>query len=163
MKQFDLQMTFDLWSGRSKKVDNSHVAMWLPNLVGRTSDQNVVHCWGKWLCRGQLGSPTGQIARECRMATKYVGRKNPWAMTIKGILCWFQRSCVVNQRSNWLEMPYSHQMWLMLLKSGSCLQVLLSGIRSTCKHHRLLSGISHICSLRADDAYRCRCSGCKLK
>ena len=37
-------------------------ALWLPNLVGRTPDQSVMHCWGQRSCRGQLGSARGQIA-----------------------------------------------------------------------------------------------------
>ena len=36
--------------------------LWLPNLVRRTPDQSVVHCWGQRSCRGQLGSSRGQIA-----------------------------------------------------------------------------------------------------
>ena len=37
-------------------------ALWLPNLVIRTPDQSVVHCWGQRSCRGHLGSTRGQIA-----------------------------------------------------------------------------------------------------
>ena len=37
-------------------------ALWLPNLVRRTPDQSVVHCWGQRSCRGQLGSSRGQFA-----------------------------------------------------------------------------------------------------
>ena len=37
-------------------------ALWLPNLVKRTPDQSIVHCWGQTLCRGQLGSSRGQFA-----------------------------------------------------------------------------------------------------
>ena len=36
-------------------------ALWLPNLVKRTPDQSVVHCWGQRSCRGQLGSSRGQF------------------------------------------------------------------------------------------------------
>ena len=45
---------------------------WLPNLVRRTPDQSVVHCWGQKVMQGLSG---------------------------------------VNQMSNCLEMPYSHQIW----------------------------------------------------
>ena len=37
-------------------------ALWPPNLVGRTPDQSVMHCWSRRSCRGQLGSSRGQIA-----------------------------------------------------------------------------------------------------
>ena len=37
-------------------------ALWLPNLVKRTPDQSIVHCWGQRSCRGQLGSSRGQFA-----------------------------------------------------------------------------------------------------
>ena len=49
----------------------------MPNLVGRTPDQSVVHCWGQRLCTSQMGSTTGQIAYECPISTKFC-RKNPW-------------------------------------------------------------------------------------
>ena len=37
-------------------------ALGLPNLVRRTPEQNVVHCWGQRSYRGHLGSTRGQIA-----------------------------------------------------------------------------------------------------
>ena len=37
-------------------------ALWSPNLVGRTSDQSVLYCWGQRSCRGQLGSRRVQLA-----------------------------------------------------------------------------------------------------
>ena len=52
-------------------------ALWLPNLVRRTPDQSVVHCWGQKSGRGHLWSTMGQIAQKCLMATKF-GWKNPW-------------------------------------------------------------------------------------
>ena len=36
-------------------------ALWSPNLVARTPDQRVMHCWGKRSCRGQLGSSSLSI------------------------------------------------------------------------------------------------------
>ena len=36
--------------------------LWLPNLVRRTPDQSLVHCWGQRSCRGHLGSTRGQTA-----------------------------------------------------------------------------------------------------
>ena len=53
-------------------------ALWPPDLVERTPDQSVMHCWGQRSCRGQPGSSRGQIAEKCCMATKF-GRKNPWS------------------------------------------------------------------------------------
>ena len=50
---------------RSKVIQESICltnALWLPNLVRRTPDQSVVHCWGRRSCRGHLGSSRGQIA-----------------------------------------------------------------------------------------------------
>ena len=35
-------------------------APWPPNLVGRTHDQSVMHCWGLRSCTGQPGSTRGQ-------------------------------------------------------------------------------------------------------
>ena len=37
-------------------------ALWLPNLVRKSPDQSVVHCWGQRSCRGHPGSTRGQIA-----------------------------------------------------------------------------------------------------
>ena len=37
-------------------------ALWPPNLVGRTPDQSVMHCWGQRSCRGQVGLSRGQFA-----------------------------------------------------------------------------------------------------
>ena len=31
-------------------------ALWPPNLVERTPDKNIMHCWGQRPCKGQLGS-----------------------------------------------------------------------------------------------------------
>ena len=65
---------------RSKVIQRSSClrnALWPPNLVGRTPDRSVMHCWGRRSCRGHPGSTRGQIAQECPMATKF-GRKNPW-------------------------------------------------------------------------------------
>ena len=41
---------------RSKVIQGSiclRNTLWLPNLVRRTPDQNVVHCWGQRSCKGQ--------------------------------------------------------------------------------------------------------------
>ena len=51
-------------------------ALWLPNLVIRTSDQSVVHCWVQRSCRGHLGSTRGQIAWKCPMVTKFGGKNH---------------------------------------------------------------------------------------
>ena len=96
-------------------------ALWLPNFVGRTLDQRVMHCWIKgvlWLphlvertpdqnkmhcmllrlkvmsCRGQPGSTRGQIARNSPMATKFGNSSRPEFNTLLG-----QRSCRGNEGS----------------------------------------------------------------
>ena len=38
-------------------------ALWLPNLVGRTSYQSVMHCWYQKSCRGQPGQPQVKLPR----------------------------------------------------------------------------------------------------
>ena len=86
-------------------------ALWPPNLVGRTPDQSIMHCWGQRSCRGQLGSSRGQFAWQCHMATKF-GGKNPWpkcnALLGSKVM---QGSSRVHQGSNCLEMSYGHQIW----------------------------------------------------
>ena len=43
------------------KLGEPRNALWLPNLVSRTPDHSVVHCWGQRSCRGHPGSAWGQI------------------------------------------------------------------------------------------------------
>ena len=38
-------------------------ALWLPNLVRRSPDQSVGHCWGQRSCRGHQGSIKGKLLR----------------------------------------------------------------------------------------------------
>ena len=79
--------------------------------------------WPKW--SAMLGSNVihgsariggvrrGQIIQECPMATKF-RRKNPWLKRSKMLgskVIWGQIG--VNRKSNCLEVPYSHQRWLM--------------------------------------------------
>ena len=52
-------------------------ALWPPNLVERTPDHSVMHCWVQRSCRGRLGSSRGQFSWQCLMAIKF-GGKNPW-------------------------------------------------------------------------------------
>ena len=88
--------------------------LWPPNLVGRTPDQREVQCWGQRSYNGQPGS-TGVITQECPMATKF-GRMNLWpkySAMLGSKVIWGQME--VKWRSNCLEMPYSHQKWLMPL------------------------------------------------
>ena len=80
-----------------------------------------------WLkCNALLGSQVMQgldgvnqgsncSSSESPMATKF-GRKNPWSQYCIAGFKGHVGSAGVNQRSNCLEMPYSHQMWLMPLK-----------------------------------------------
>ena len=79
-----------------------HPEVNLVNLVGRTPDQSVMHCWGQRSCRVNqgsncLGMPYGyQIWLEEALSRAYhIGR-------VKG-------QAGVTQRSNCLEMPYGHQ------------------------------------------------------
>ena len=64
-------------------------ALWLPNLVRRTPDQSVVHCWGQRSCRGHLGSPEVKLLRNALWPPNLVGRIPDQSV----ILCWDQRSC----------------------------------------------------------------------
>ena len=36
-------------------------ALWVPNLIGRTPVQSVMHYWGQRLCTDQQGSTRGQF------------------------------------------------------------------------------------------------------
>ena len=102
-------VNFSKWPDQRSKVIQRSIclrnALWLPNLVGRTPDWSVMHCWGRRSRRGHPGSTRGQIAQECPMATKF-GRKNPWpecnALVGSKVM---QGSAGVNQRSNCLGMP----------------------------------------------------------
>ena len=53
-------------------------ALWLQNLVGRTPDPKILHCYRQRSCRGLGGvnHDRGQIAQKCLLASKY-SRKNP--------------------------------------------------------------------------------------
>ena len=84
-------------------------ALWLPNLVRRTPDQSIVHCWGRRSCRGHLGSTRGQIAQKCPTATKFGGRTPDQ----REMHCWGQRLCRGQLGSSWgpLAMSYGHQIW----------------------------------------------------
>ena len=62
--------------------------VWLPNLVGRTSDQSVIHCWGQRSCRGQSGSTRGQLLRNALWLPNLVRTPD------QGVIhCWGHRSC----------------------------------------------------------------------
>ena len=78
-------------------------------LVGRITDQSVMHYWSQRSWKVQLGSSRGQFAKQCPMATKF-GGKNPWpernALLRSKVI---HGSAKVNQRSNSLEMPCGHQ------------------------------------------------------
>ena len=63
--------------------------LWLPNLVRRTPDQSVVHCWGPRSCRGHLGSTRVILLRNATWPPNLVGR-----IPDQGIMhCLGQRSC----------------------------------------------------------------------
>ena len=64
-------------------------APWLPNLVGRTPNQSVMHCWGQMSCRGQPGSTSIQIAQTALWSPNLVGRTPDFSL----MHCWGQKSC----------------------------------------------------------------------
>ena len=51
-------------------------APWPPNLVGRTHDQSVMHCWGQRSCTGQPGQPKVKFLRNALWPPN-IGRKDP--------------------------------------------------------------------------------------
>ena len=78
-------------------------ALWLPNLVGRTPDQSVMHCWSQRSCRGQSGV---KLRRNALWPPSWgqVGvnllRSALWSSNLMGRIpdqsvmhCWGQRSC----------------------------------------------------------------------
>ena len=79
-------------------------ALWTPDLVGRTPDQSVNHCWGQRSCRGQPGSTRGQNLYKYPVVTKF-GRKDlrSECNALMGLKV-LQESAGVNQRQNCLEM-----------------------------------------------------------
>ena len=60
---------------RSSRGQIALNALWPPNLVRRTPDWSVVHCWGQRSHRSHLESTGGQNAQKCPMANEF-GRKN---------------------------------------------------------------------------------------
>ena len=84
-------------------------ALWPPNLVERTPDQSVMHCWGQRSCKA--GVKWGQFVKQYLMPTKVSG-KNPWpkrnALLGSKVI---QGSAGVKKGSICLAMPYSHQIW----------------------------------------------------
>ena len=88
---------------RSKVIKRSSCLwndLWLPNLVGRTSDQMAMYCWGQRWCRGQLGQPEVKWLRNAFWL--------PSALLGSKIM---QGSGGVNQRSHSLEIPHGYQIW----------------------------------------------------
>ena len=58
----------------SKVIQRSNCfrnALWASNLVGRTPDQRVMHCWGQRSCRGQPGI---KLLRNALWLTNLAGR-----------------------------------------------------------------------------------------
>ena len=49
-------------------------ALWLPNLVKRTPDQSVLHCWGQRSCRVIWGQPGVKLLRNALWPPTLVGR-----------------------------------------------------------------------------------------
>ena len=63
-------------------------SLWLPNLVGRTPDQNVMHCWGQRSFLGSSGPTRGQLLRNALRLPNLVGRIPDQSV----VHCWSQRS-----------------------------------------------------------------------
>ena len=63
-------------------------ALWIPNFVGKTSDQSVIHCWGQKPCRGQLGLPEVKLLRNAPWLPNLVVRTRDQNI----MHCWDQRS-----------------------------------------------------------------------
>ena len=71
------------------EVKSSRNALWLPNLVSRTPDQSVVHCWGQRSCRVSWGQPGVKLLRNALWPPNLVG-----IIPDQSVMhCWGQRSC----------------------------------------------------------------------
>ena len=57
-------------------------AVWPPNLVGRTPDQRVTHCWGRRSCRGQ---PEVKFLRNALWPPNLVERTQTRVQCIDGV------------------------------------------------------------------------------
>ena len=95
---------------RSSWIRNS---LWLTNLLGRSPDRSVMHCFGQRSFRGQLGSTWGQIAYKFSVATKF-GRKNPQRV----MHCWGPKSCKGQLGSIWGRI-LRNALWLPNLIEGT--------------------------------------------
>ena len=77
------------WSGwdqpGSTRGQINSKALWQPNLVERTPDQNETKCWGQMLLRSHPGSTRGQNASICLWPLNLVKRIRDQG--------WSQRSC----------------------------------------------------------------------
>ena len=64
-------------------------ALWPPNLVGRTPDQSVMHCWVESHAGVIWGQPRVKLLRNALWSPNLVGR-----ITDQSVMhCWGQRSC----------------------------------------------------------------------
>ena len=71
---------------RSSCLRNS---LWLPNLIGRSPDQGVMHCWCQRSCRGHPGSTRVKLLRNALWLPSLVGRTPDQTV----MHYWGQRSC----------------------------------------------------------------------
>ena len=73
-----LKSIFSKWPHwRSKIIQRSNChrnALWLPNLVGRTPDQRVMHCWGQGHAKVIWGQPGVKLLRNGLWPPNLVGR-----------------------------------------------------------------------------------------
>ena len=76
---------------RSKVIRRSSCfrnALWPPNVVGRTPDWSVVHCWGQRSYKGQLVSTRVKLFRNALWLKNLVGKTSAQSE----VQCWGQRS-----------------------------------------------------------------------
>ena len=71
------------------QVKSSRNALWLPNLVSRTPDHSVVHCWGQRSCRVIWDQPRVKLLRNTLWPLNLLGRIPDQSV----MHCWGQRSC----------------------------------------------------------------------
>ena len=85
--------------------------LWPSNLVGRTHDQSVIHCWGQRSCRGHPRSTRVKLLRSALWPPNLVGRTHDQSV----MHCWGQRSCRGHPRSTRGQIAYK---CLMATKFG---------------------------------------------
>ena len=81
-------------------------ALWLPNLVGRISNQSIMHCWDQRSCRDQ---PEVKLLRNALRLPNLVGRGRTPDQS--GKHCWSQGHAEVRQGQPGIKLP-RNALWL---------------------------------------------------